>query len=113
MRLRRSDEFRAVWSGGQSWIHSLLVVRAIPNNISYSRIGIVASRKVGNAVARNRTRRLLREAARQLYTKINSGWDIVLVARSALVKAKEPEVEDALWKTLHRAKICQDSRIVE
>lgn len=83
---------------------------AAPNDLSHSRIGIVASRKVGKAVARNRARRLLREAARHLYHDIESGWDIVLVARSKLVSVKEPEVENALFRTLQRARLCRNSR---
>ena len=111
MRLRRSEDFRAVWSSGQYWTHNLFVIWALHNDLPYSRIGIVASRKVGKAVARNRARRLLREAARHLYTNINSGWDIVLVARSKLIEAKTPEMEDALLHLLHRAKLCRNGGI--
>ena len=110
MRLRRSEDFRAVWAKGQSWTHSLFVIWTTPNDLPYSRIGIVASRKVGKAVVRNRARRLLREAARNLYADIESGWDIVLVARSKLITAKEPEVEKALLTLLHRADLCRNSR---
>jgi ribonuclease P protein component len=109
-RLRRSEDFQAVWSAGQSWPHTLFVLWALPNDFPYSRIGIIASRKVGNAVARNRARRLLKEAARHLYTSILSGWDIVLVARSTLLETKAPNVEVALQNTLQRARLHQDSR---
>ena len=111
MRLRRSEEFRAVWSDGQSWKHSFFILWALPNNSQNTRIGIVASKKVGKAVARNRARRLLREAVRHLYTNIQPGWDIVLVARSKLVKVKESEVESALHNTLHLAELYHNSRI--
>ena len=84
---------------------------AKPNTLNYSRIGIVASRKVGNAVARNRARRLLREAARHLYNGIYAGWDLVLVARSALLHVKEPDVEEALRTTLQRGDLYLDCRI--
>jgi len=103
MRLRRPGEFRRVWSAGRSWGHTWFVLWALPNDLDHVRVGITASRKVGNAVARNRARRLLREAARHLYPHIATGQDLVLVARPALVAVKEPQVENALQSMLNLA----------
>lgn len=103
MRLRRPDEFRRVWSTGRSWAHALFVLWALPNDLDYVRVGITASRKVGNAVARNRARRLLREAGRHCYPHIAKGWDLILVARPTLIKGKEPQVESALRSMLSLA----------
>ncbi len=103
MRLRRPQDFRHVWSTGRSWVYSLFVVWAVPNALDHTRIGITASRKVGNAVARNRARRLLREAARLCYPHIAGGWDVVFVARPYLVRAKTPQVLAGLEKALKRA----------
>ena len=103
MRLRRPEEFRRVWSAGRSWAHTLFILWALPNDLDYVRVGLTASRKVGNAVARNRARRLLREAARHLYAHIATGWDLVLVARPTLLTVKEPQVESALRSMLNLA----------
>ncbi len=100
MRLRRPEDFRHVWSTGRSWAHPLFILWALPNDGDHVRVGITASRKVGNAVVRNRARRLLREAARHLYGSIVTGWDLVLVARPPLGEAKEPQVESALRRML-------------
>lgn len=105
MRLRRPEDFRKVWSEGRSWAHPLFILWALPNHLNRTRIGITASRKVGNAVARNRARRLLREAARHTYRGISVGWDIVLVARSALLRAKMSQVEAALRTMIARASL--------
>jgi ribonuclease P protein component len=77
------------------------------NELERTRVGITASRKVGNAVARNRARRLLREAARRLYGRIEDGWDIVLVARRSLVRANFAQVDAALRLMLDRAGVLQ------
>lgn len=103
MRLRRSQDFRRVWKEGRSWAHPLFILWSAPNGFSYSRIGFVASRKVGNAVSRNRARRLLREATRRLYGHISSGWDLILVARGPLPAVREPQVEATLEAALRRA----------
>ena len=72
-------------------------------------MGLTASRKVGNAVTRNRARRLLREAARHLYPHISDGWDLVLVARSSLATAHAQHVQQALETLLRRADLwCED-----
>ena len=109
MRLRRPHEFRRVWSRGRSWGHSLFILWALPNDMQCVRIGITASKKVGNAVERNRAQRLLREAVRHLYGHVMVGWDLVLVARSSLLKVKEPQVESALQQMLQRAELWSSS----
>ena len=113
MRLRRPKEFRRVWNNGRSWAHPLFILWALPNEEGRTRVGFTASRKVGNAVARNRARRLLREATRRCYPNLQPGWDIVLVARSSLPQAKEQEVEAALRDLLARAALIQSEPELE
>ncbi len=103
MRVRRTADVRRVYAEGQSWAHPLLVLVARPNQLGRTRIGVTASRKIGNAVERNRARRLLREAARHLYDHIQPGWDIMLIARPGIRRVKEPHVEQALAGLLRRA----------
>jgi ribonuclease P protein component len=102
-RLRRASDVRRVYDEGKSWSHPLLVLIARPNGLGFSRVGVAASRRVGNAVARNRAKRLMREAARHLYPQLNTGWDVMLVARTRIVGVKEPQVEKALKSLLKQA----------
>ena len=103
IRLRRTNDVRRVFAEGRSWVHPLLVLIARPNGLDLSRVGVTASRKLGNAVARNRAKRVMREAARCLYPQIGDGWDVMLVARKHILQAKEPQVERALAALLERA----------
>ena len=105
LRLRRTSDVRRVYDQGRSWAHPFLVLIARPNGLDFSRVGVTASRKVGGAVARNRAKRLLREAARRLYPQLESGWDVMLVARAGILEVKEPQVEEALASLLRRAEL--------
>ncbi|RLC64996.1 MAG: ribonuclease P protein component [Chloroflexi bacterium] len=103
IRLRRTGDVRRVYDEGRSWVHPLLVLIARPNELDFSRVGVTASRKVGGAVARNRAKRLLREAARRLYPQFGAGWDVMLIARPRICEVKEPDVEEALALLLKQA----------
>jgi ribonuclease P protein component len=103
-RLRHSRDVERVYDEGESWAHPLLVLVIRPNVVGFSRVGVAASRKVGNAVQRNRAKRLLREAARHLYSMFESeGWDIMLIARPKLIDEGEMVVEEALASLLRQA----------
>ncbi len=103
IRLRRPTDFERVRREGRSWSHPLLVLVALANEFDYTRVGVTASRRVGRAVARNRAKRLLREAARRFYPRLLPGWDLVLISRPGIVGTRKPQVEEALNLLLKRA----------
>ncbi len=104
MRLRRPEEFRRVWSEGRAWAHPLFVLWLAPAPQGQAlRVGIVASRKLGKAIKRNRARRLLREAVRQLYPQLAPGYDMVLIARAPILERREPEIRAVLQELCVRA----------
>ena len=67
------------------------------------RIGITASKKIGNAVQRNRARRVIREAFRQIKLPLKGGFDIVFVARTKTVFKKSTEIYDIMLPFLQQA----------
>ncbi len=102
-RLRRKQDFQRVRQEGRSWFHPLVILGAAPNDLPYTRIGVTASRRVGKAVRRNRAKRLLREAARRRYDHIQPGWDLVFIARPAIVGCTFHQVDQALEQLLRQA----------
>jgi len=89
--LRKSWQFRKVYEQGERLGADRIVVfylRGCPDR----QIGVVAGRKVGKAVARNRAKRLLREAARALEQRLPEDVWLVLVARKGAEKAKFSDI---------------------
>lgn len=102
-RLTRSADFERVRQSGKSYPHPLVVLLALPNELATIRIGIAAGRSVGNAVIRNRAKRLLRACLVSLMPMMAEGWDVVLLARKPLPAAGYWQALTALEATLKRA----------
>jgi ribonuclease P protein component len=79
-RIRSGGDFRRCYNGGRAGDAHLLVF-VTRNGMEYSRVGVSVSKKHGNAVQRNRKKRLLREAYRGLQHDLPQGFDLVLVPR--------------------------------
>ena len=82
-----------------------MVVYALKNRRGQRRLGLTATKKVGKAVQRNRARRVLREAWRQLEDQFPAGYDYVLVARVRTAHVKTQEVARGLQAALKKLKL--------
>jgi ribonuclease P protein component len=100
-RLRAGRDIRRVLRSGTPHRSRRVILYRAPGTGS-SRAAWVAGRRVGGAVARNRARRLLREAWRQLWPRTSQGHDVVLVARGPFGRARNQdlvrEIEDLLTR---------------
>ena len=112
-RLADKERFRLVRQTGVSHAHPLLVLCLLPNDQAFSRCGFTVSRRLGNAVDRNRARRRMQEAVRLAWDLIEPGWDIVWVARPPLGSAEFPEIQDACIRLLHRAHVLRSAPVVK
>ncbi len=108
-RLTRSDDFESARRSGRSYSHRMLVLVARANEQPHTRVGVVAGRAVGNAVKRNRAKRVLRAAVRALQGSLRPGWDLVLIARAPLLSSAQAEVIEALRTLLRRSGVVLSS----
>jgi ribonuclease P protein component len=100
-RIRRKSEFQRVFNAGRRAHGRYLTIIAAPSDGQLSRLGIVASRKVGGAVARNRAKRLIRQVFRT-ESGPAAAFDLVVIPKQAAVQAAAAEVATDYRATLKR-----------
>ena len=104
-RLTSSIEIMRVRRSGKSFAHPLLVLVIDDRGKTNSRFAVTAGTSIGNAVHRNRAKRLLRSALREFIGDIESGYNGVLIARKPLVRSNHRETTQAIGSLLNEAGI--------
>lgn len=109
--IKKDADFRKVYKRGKSVANRHLVMYTLPNKTQKSRIGISISKKVGNAVTRNRLRRLVKEAFRlNIDPNIKPGYDIVIIGRIRSSEANYSEMEKSLKHISKKADILKKNK---
>jgi ribonuclease P protein component len=105
-RLRRSEDFAAVYREGRAVSSDPLVLRARRNGLGVTRLGYAVGKRIGTAVVRNRVKRRLREAVRGF--DLEPGWDVVIIARASAAMMDYHEGVRTLASLFRRAKLSRD-----
>lgn len=100
--LKKNKDFQVVYRKGKSYANKYLVMYVMKNELERNRIGISASKKVGNSVVRHHLTRLIRESYRLLEEHFQFGYDIIIVVR---VSAKEITFADMKSALIHLGKL--------
>ena len=93
--LKKNRDFRLVYKEGKSCANKYLVMYVMDSGREDTRIGISASKKVGNSVVRHRFARLVRESFRLNKDILEDGKDIIVVARVAAKDKNFDKIESA------------------
>jgi ribonuclease P protein component len=108
LRLRREREFDLVRTRGATQTSRYFVLKVLPNDLEHNRYGFAAGKRLGNAVQRNRAKRLMREAVRLYHPTLAQGYDVVLIARHAFPDdLKLADVWPQVGELLRRAELRQ------
>jgi len=83
--LTKPQQYALVYSKGSSRASKSVVIKVLPNGLTLSRFGLSVSKRVGNAVMRNKVKRRLREILR--ITPVKQGYDIIVIARPVAAEA--------------------------
>lgn len=108
-RIRYSSEFQRVRDKGRRWVHGCLIANwQSTQDRTFSRLGVITSKKIGKAHVRNRARRLMRESYRQMQHQLKAPIDLILVARKSIATMKQQQVEKDLRNILKRHHLLED-----
>lgn len=109
-RIKESRHFAKLKTDGRRLaLGCLLINWFIGAHPATPRVGVVVSRKVGNAVVRNRAKRYLREAFRLHQTELPPSLDLVLVARPSMARKRFADVERDFLAALRQARLWSQS----
>ncbi len=107
--ITRNNDFRRAYGRGKSFVGYSLVVYVCKNRNCGTRVGVTSSKKIGNAVQRNRARRVIRAAVDAVIPKEGLGnVDLILVARASTAGQKSQQVAALLKKLLKKAGLLPD-----
>ena len=105
-RLARREDFNKVYRHGKSAANKHFVVYYKPNRqVERFRLGVSASKKIGNAVVRNRVRRVIKEIVRLHAELLVANHDLIVIVRKTAVDLDYHETEKTLLHVLKRASL--------
>ncbi len=108
-RIKEGRDFSRVRQEGQRLVNGCLIANwRLLDGDKTSRLGVITSSRIGNAVARSRARRLLRETFRLHQNDLATGVDLVLIARNSITEKDFSEVEKDFLTILRKAGLSKE-----
>ena len=106
--LNSNTEFRRAYARGKVYTNPALVTYVLKNNrAGICRMGITTSKKIGNAVERNRCRRIIRAAFYELSPQLSGSYDFIFVARTRTKFLKSTDIKKIMLHQLSKAGVVE------
>lgn len=106
-RLKSNRDFQQIYSAGRSYPGAYVVLYALAIPEPELKIGFSVSKKLGNAVVRNKTKRRLREICHMFIDQIPRGHRLIFVARKRAATAEFQQLVESVKNALTSAKLLQ------
>lgn len=106
--LNKNRDFIRAYRKGRSAVTPCIALYSTKNRRQINRVGITASKKIGQAVQRNRAKRVIREAYMLLKPQLKTGFDLVIVARTRTSFCKMQDVYAGLRQAAQRQDLLLD-----
>ena len=103
VKFKDNRDYRRRYRSGNSFVSPFLVIYVMKNKTGNVRYGITTGKKTGNAVKRNRSRRIIRAAFDSLAVNIPPGYDFIFVSRGRTSSMKSTDIADCMNKQLKKA----------
>lgn len=104
-KIKKNNDFRKIYNSRKSVADRNMVLYFLSNNEEYCRFGFTVSKKIGNAVTRNRVRRLFGEVCRLNKEKFPIGYDYILLARRGIIGLNYYQIEESLLKLIKKLRL--------
>ena len=106
--LKENRDFSRLYRRGKCYVSSALVIYALKNKTNNLRYGITTGKKIGNAVKRSRSRRIIRAAFAQISPSLKNGYDFIFVARSKTPYVKSTDIYCDMEKLFKKAGLLEN-----
>ena len=111
-RIKKNDEFQAVFKKGKSTANRQFVVYVMKKtDQKHFRIGLSVSKKIGNAVKRNEIKRYVRQFFLEVKDQVQQGNDYIIIARKPAAEMDFHEIKKSLLHVFNRAHVLGKSKI--
>lgn len=103
--LKKNEDIQAILKSGRAFKNNDLIVTVRKNNLDQNRVAFLVGKKLGTAPVRNQVKRRMRAALREIWEDLDTGYDIIILARPYIVGKKTPIVRKGLEYLLKKHRI--------